>query len=208
MNNFSPNMLKTFKECPQKYYYKYIQKIAAPQKSTPFEKGKKIHALANYYLQGEDISKLEKTLNSEEAATWEMLKSNKYFSMEYLKSEYNLSCKIDNFWVGGRLDALVKDGKNYYILDYKTGSLPKNPEFDYQTMVYLIAASKFFNDFEQLSFVYIDLKNNKTREIKFSRELNEQYTSELKKICSLINIANKYSQNKNACTFCEYAKFC
>ena len=49
MNNIiSPNMLKTYDECPFKYYLRYIQQISAPQKETPFEKGKKIHALANY----------------------------------------------------------------------------------------------------------------------------------------------------------------
>ena len=60
MNSFSPNMLKTFEACPKKYYFKYIQKISVPQKNSLFEKGKKVHALANYYLRGDDISKMEK----------------------------------------------------------------------------------------------------------------------------------------------------
>ena len=66
MNSFSPNMLKTFEACPKKYYFKYIQKISVPQKSAVFETGKKVHALANYYLRGDDITKMEKALNSDE----------------------------------------------------------------------------------------------------------------------------------------------
>ena len=76
MNNFSPHMLKTFKECPKKYYYKYAAKISVLQKATPFEKGKKVHALANYYLRGDDITKLEKVLTSDETQVWNILKSN------------------------------------------------------------------------------------------------------------------------------------
>jgi len=184
MTIYSPNMLKTFKSCPKKYYFKYIQQISLPQKTSLFEKGKKVHALANYYLRGDNISKMEKALTPSETEIWEKLKNNKFFQMDYVNSEYNLSCKIGDFWIGGRLDAVVchqKTGEpegrkaseyqmqrgmetkmqrpvnndsttrpfnnstdmdlaalNYYILDYKTGSIPKNPEYDYQTMVYLL----------------------------------------------------------------------
>ena len=79
MINYSPNMLKTFKSCPLKYKFKYIDKISLPQKSSFFEKGKKVHALANYYLKGLDISKFEPTLNPEEAKAWNILKTNEFF---------------------------------------------------------------------------------------------------------------------------------
>ena len=160
MNNFSPNMLKTFESCPLKYYYKYVQRVSVPQKASFFEKGKKVHALAHYYLRGDNISKLETALTHEEKQVWESLKNNTYFQKNYVNSEYNLSCKIYGFWIGGRLDALMKDNNDYFILDYKTGSIPKNPEKDYQTMVYLLSADKFLKEYNSLSFIYIDLKNN------------------------------------------------
>ena len=102
MNSFSPNMLKTFEVCPKKYYFKYIQKISVPQKSSLFEKGKKVHALANYYLRGDDISKMEKALKDEELKLWEILKQNEFFQKTYVNSEYNVSCKIGNYWIGGK----------------------------------------------------------------------------------------------------------
>ena len=40
-------MLKTYESCPKKYYYRYVENISVPMSSLPFEKGKKIHALAN-----------------------------------------------------------------------------------------------------------------------------------------------------------------
>ena len=96
MTNFSPNMLKTFETCPQKYLFKYVQKISMPQKSSHFEKGKKIHALANYYLRGDDISKLETALDEDELKIWENLKQNEFFQKTYVASEYIFPVKLEN----------------------------------------------------------------------------------------------------------------
>ena len=219
MNSFSPNMLKTFEACPKKYYFKYIQKISVPQKSAVFEKGKKVHALANYYLRGDDISKLEKALNSEEKTIWEILKKNEYFQKSYINSEYNISCKVGDYWIGGRLDALMKDEKNYYILDYKTGSIPQNPEYDYQTMVYLLCTSKLLeketlkqvqSDVRNIKFVYIDLKNNQNRIIDFPPEKEKEYEKNILAICDKITNAQlpEEIEHSKMCEFCEYRKIC
>lgn len=208
MNNFSPNMLKTFTECPRKYELKYVKQITMPQKISTFEKGKKIHALANYYLRGDDISKLEKTLDKNELYTWEILKSNEYFQKTCIKSEYYLSCKINDFWIGGRLDALVQDENHFYILDYKTGSIPENPEYDWQTAVYLLAISKFLKDTNAVFFIYIDLKNNLNYKIPLTKELELKYMEGITNICTKINRTNEFARNEKKCQFCEYRKIC
>lgn len=208
MNSFSPNMLKTFETCPKKYYFKYIEKISVPQKSNLFEKGKKVHALANYYLRGDDISKMEKALNSEELKLWEILKQNEFFNKTYVNSEYNLSCKVGNYWIGGRLDALMKDEKNYYILDYKTGSIPKNPEYDYQTITYLLCASKMYGN--NIKFIYIDLQNNQNSIIDFNSAKAKEYERRITDICDKITNAQfpEEIEHTNICNFCEYKKIC
>lgn len=216
MANYSPNMLKTFKSCPLKYKFKYIDRISLPQKASFFEKGKKVHALANYYLKGDDISKFEPTLNENEKIAWNNLKSNEFFSYKYVNSEYNLSCKIEDYWIGGRLDAIVKKHKNesetYYILDYKTGSIPKNPEYDYQTMVYLLCLSSapFITPQDEIKFVYIDLKNNQNCVIDFTQEKKVEYEKAITTICS--NIENiqipEDIEHQKMCDFCEYKKIC
>lgn len=216
MTNYSPNMLKTFKSCPLKYKFKYIDRISLPQKASFFEKGKKVHALANYYLKGDDISKFEPTLNENEKIAWNNLKSNEFFSYKYVNSEYNLSCKIGDYWIGGRLDAIVKKHKNesetYYILDYKTGSIPKNPEYDYQTMVYLLCLSSapFITPQDEIKFVYIDLKNNQNCVIDFTQEKKVEYEKAITTICS--NIENiqipEDIEHQKMCDFCECKKIC
>lgn len=210
MNSFSPNMLKTFETCPQKYYFKYIEKISVPQKNNLFEKGKKVHALANYYLRGDDISKMEKALNSEELKLWEILKQNEFFNKKYIASEYNISSRIENFWIGGRLDALMQDEQNYYILDYKTGTIPQNPETDFQTIIYLTSTDKMLSNKKNLYFVYIDLKNNQNQIIEFTQQTKENYKNFLIKKCNIILDTKNFEEKKNRknCTFCEYNKMC
>lgn len=248
-------MLKTFDECQQKFFLKYVEKISVPQRSVIFEKGKKIHALANYYLKGENIEKMEKTLNADEKTVWETLKSNKYFKLDVVNTEYNLSCKIDKYWVGGRLDALLanskwqmansekragwQEGKRassstsqplnfstnlsphhpitlspYYILDYKTGNIPQNAEWDFQTIVYLLCADKFLNKkggYESLEFVYLGLKNDVEKEIPLTSDLKKQYEEKITQICEKIDFAlnsTMFVKNCDNCKRCEYKKMC
>lgn len=210
MKNFSPNMLRTFESCPVKYDLKFNKKIVIPQNPTLFEKGKKIHALANYYHRGTDITKLEKSLTEDEFEVWERLKNNPYFSKKCLHSEYSITAKLDNVWIFGRLDAIVKENDDYYILDYKTGAIPKNPEKDFQTMIYLLCADILLSEKKSLSFVYIDLKNNQNKIIEFSDNLKTEYQKILNDKCNIITNTTEFEgkENKNHCKFCEYNKIC
>ena len=38
--SFSPNMLKTFEQCPKRFEFKYIKNISMPVNDEIFEKGK------------------------------------------------------------------------------------------------------------------------------------------------------------------------
>ncbi len=210
MQIYSPNMLKIFEQCPQKYNLKYNENISTVQNSNFFEKGKNIHALANYYLQGFDIEKMEKTLSKDEILYWENLKNNKYFKMNIINTEYNLSCKVGEYWVGGRLDALVCENEGYYILDYKTGEIPKNPEYDFQTMIYLLSADKFLNkkgSYKTLNFVYLGLKKNEEKLIELNSENKKVYEEKIIKTCKDIE-KSKFAQSKTCCEKCEFKKLC
>lgn len=208
-SQFSPNMLKTYQTCPKKYYYKYIEGVNVPISSLPFEKGKKIHALANYFLRGVNIERLECALTPHELDIWHTLLENPFFQKDCLKSEYQLSCKVGDFWVGGRLDAVVFDGENYFILDYKTGSIPKTPEYDFQTMVYLLCLDRALaGKYESLSFVYINLRDRNNHVIEFTQQLKTEYEKRLVEICNQINSDTMYKCNPENCAKCEYSKFC
>ncbi|MGN0017695.1 MAG: PD-(D/E)XK nuclease family protein [Candidatus Gastranaerophilaceae bacterium] len=205
----SPAMLKTFEECPKKYEFLYLNKISLPKNKYLFEKGKNIHSIANYFIKGFDIKKLENVLTSQEIPLWNYLKSTAYFKYDLLQSEYSLSIKLDDYWIGGRLDALVKNNEDYYVLDYKTGAIPKNPEYDYQTMIYLLCVDKLIKNYDSLTFVYLDLKNKTESSVKLNEILKKAYKekilSVLQKI-SYIESNNKILRN-NKCK-CDYYCIC
>lgn len=202
---FSPNMLKTFELCPMKFYFRYVKNIVMPTNDEIFELGKNIHALASYYLRKENIHKMEFFLNDREKAIWKYLKGIIYFSYETVNTEYNLSVKIGDVFFGGRLDALVKNGEKFYILDYKTGSAPKNAKYDYQTMIYLLAVSEFFKT-NDVTFVYLDLKNKSEVAIGLTSDLVTEYK------CKLIDVSKKINEEeflkKSKDCKCEYNIIC
>lgn len=208
LNNFSPNMLKTYEQCPKKFYYQYVEKLNIPKSAIPFEKGKKIHALANYYLQGVNISRIETALSQDEKRIWELLLKNKFYRKDCLKSEFPIMSKLGAYWIGGRIDAVVHDYEKYYILDYKTGSIPKNPEFDYQTMIYLLCMDKYLKKYDSLAFVYIDLKTNNDKIINFNQDFKSKYEQNIMTICDKISSDTLYLENSGNCKFCEFSKIC
>jgi RecB family exonuclease len=198
-------MLKTFELCPKKFEFKYLKHISMPVNDGVFETGKNIHALASYYLRNENIDNMELALSEKEKELWNYLKNIKYFSYECINTEYNLSVKIGHHFFGGRLDALVKEDENYYILDYKTGSAPKNAAFDFQTIIYLLSVKEFFKT-DNVTFVYIDLKNKSEVQIQLTNELTSQYIKRLNSIVENIEI-NDFAQNQTICP-CEYNIIC
>ncbi len=213
----SPNMLKTFQDCPRKFDFRYLQDIQMPVNDEIFEFGKNIHALASYYLRKENIDKMEKSLTSREFEVWQYLKACKYFGYEVVNTEYNLAVRIGKHFFGGRLDALVKNGDKYYILDYKTGSAPKNAKFDYQTIIYTLCVKEFFKT-DNVIFIYLDLKRREEVVLPYTQELEQEYKKRLLDISDKID-AYDSTPKKQACISsdntspknvypCEYLKIC
>ncbi len=211
MNNpkiLSPAMLKTYEQCKKKYFLRYVRNITMPQSATPFECGKNIHAIAGYFLSGLDITRFELSLNEKEKTLWEKLKINEYFKLTPVKTEFTLNIRLGEYWFGGRIDAIVKKGDEYFILDYKTGNAPDNPKYDYQTMVYLTALSKYLKTTTGINFVYIDLKNNKNVPITGDTKLLNEYETKLIITAKQIARLNENSLEKCMNNRCEYDKIC
>ena len=208
----SPNMLKTFNECPRKFEFRYLRDIQMPVNDEIFEFGKNIHALASYYLRKENIDKMEKALTLKEMEVWSYLKACKYFAYDVVNTEYNLAVRIGKHFFGGRLDALVKSGGNYYILDYKTGSAPKNAKYDYQTMIYMLCVKEFFKT-DNVTFVYLDLRHKEEVVIPFTPDMEDVYRQKLIEVSDKID-TYEVSPKKQECVKpdsiypCEYSVIC
>lgn len=205
---YSPQMLNLFEECAMKYYLRFVKNTQIPQLDNTFTVGKNIHAIAAYYLKGEDISMF--SLSQEEESLWNTLTNNKLFKLKPECIETNIAYKIDDFWIGGRLDALVKNNNEYYILDYKTGKIPQNAKYNFQTIVYLLCcANKLKHEYKKLSFAYISVKTNETELIELTEELEKEYIERIKQ--TVTEIKKLYEPNKHQstkCKLCQYNKIC
>lgn len=210
MNEFSiisPAMFNLYNDCENKFYFKYVEQVNAPVLDENFLEGKNIHNLASYFLNGNNIDKYEVQLSEKESVYWERLKNNPYFNYEIVGIETSLSMRVDEYWIGGRLDAIVKNGDDYYILDYKTGGVGDDKTYDFQTMVYLLLCDELCKDKASLTFVYLDLKNDKEIKIPFSLKLKEDYLKRIRYACAGMS---NLSLNKTVCTDmnCVYSKIC
>ena len=208
MKIYSPQMLNTYNECPAKYYYRFVKNTPVPQLDNSFITGKNIHAMAAYYLRGEDVSLF--SLTEKENIMWERLKTSCYFNLKPEKVEQNIAAKLDNFWIGGRLDALVKNNnQEYFILDYKTGEIPQNAKYNFQTIVYLLCCDKLIKEYKSLNFVYISVKTGEEKVLEFSNNLKAKYELRVKEI---INGIQKMSEpniiHTEKCKNCQYSKIC
>ena len=208
MSIYSPQMFNTYIECPAKYYFRYVKNISIPQLDNTFILGKNIHALDSYYLNGQDISLF--TLSEKEQEMWNNLLSMKYFKYKTEKVESNISFKFADFWIGGRIDALVKsDNEEYYILDYKTGSIPQNPEYNFQTIIYLLCCDKLIENYSSLNFVYLNVKTGTEKIINFSPSLKKDYENKLiEAYTNIQKLSHPHIKRQDCCKICPYQKIC
>lgn len=209
----SPAMFNLYKDCDLKFYYKYVEQVSTPILDENFVEGKNIHTLAAYYLKKFPIEKYIKKLSERELKYWNNLKSSKFFSLEPVAIEHSLTMKVGNHWIGGRIDAVVKNKDDYYILDYKTGGVNSDKTYDFQTMVYLLLCDELYKESRKkgaLTFIYLDLKNNKDVQIKFDEKLKKEYIERIESACASMEKVSLDGLKNSVCTDvdCPYSKLC
>lgn len=233
INTYSSNMLKTFEECPKKYFLQYIENIQTPQSTKSAETGKNIHALINYYFNGFDVTKIVNSLSQQEKTLWQNFISLGIKKEDIYKSEYSFNVKInENNWLTGRIDAIIKINGEYHIYDWKTGNIPKEPETDLQTCIYLFSTykilktKKIISNIEDIHFIYTNLKTNEKVKINLNKEkyveLENKILHTIDKIQSYKVFSPYYSSNKkieinekskhdcknSKCQKCKYKTIC
>lgn len=165
-NIFSTYSLKLLDESIEEYKKRYVEGTQFNQSSKDTKLGKKFHALIAYYLKGFDVSKFERMLSQDESTIWQALKKDAVLKNEFVKAEYSFLVKEEKFYLTGRFDAICKDENGYLILDWKMKNLPKNPQTDLQSVVYLYCANKIFNT-ENISMVYCSISTLEKVKIEF-----------------------------------------
>lgn len=180
INTFSANSLKILDKSVDEFKEKYILNLYFIEKNEEAVLGNKFHALICCLLKGQNFKKTETALSNSEKEIWDKIKNSDIINFAILSEEkfieqpFFIKENLNNkpFYLTGRFDAVIKNGEKYTILDWKTKNLPKNPEFDLQTIVYFEAASKLFKT-ENLEMIYYSLVDEVEIKIPYSNNLRK-----------------------------------
>ncbi|MBD3360722.1 AAA family ATPase [Candidatus Peregrinibacteria bacterium] len=233
-NRLSYSQIKTFKDCPLKYNYRYLMKVPIPSShSTNF--GTSIHeTLKDFYQHIKDgesvdfgllkniyeknwISQGYESKNHEETRKkkgLEILKNyynkNKdpWIAPKYLERSFNV--KIGNYLINGRIDRLdeLKDG-TFEVIDYKTGRMPKDPKLknDLQLSIYALACRDIFKiPVSKLSIYFLE-ENKKVSTTRTNEQLDD-LINEISKLIEEMKVSKFPAKPNFYCQFCDFRLIC
>lgn len=158
--------IKTWRRCPQAFYYKEVECIEPRRKSLPLERGSWLHRLLEAYYKGKDWRKVHSKLTQEydklmeeEKEYYGDLPSETARIMEgYIKKygklkEEPLAVELDfsstpvqlapGVFLKGKIDLILRNEKGTWIVEHKTHKkFPGEEErfINLQTAVYIVAA--------------------------------------------------------------------
>ncbi len=197
MDTFSANSLKILDKDPENFRLKYNEGLFLNPDNSSTKAGQNLHNFLCFYLKGFDMTKIEASFSKKDREFVDKIKE--FDAVKTLKNAMNknieqpflIKCggknhcgatdlaqnKADSkeeFYLTGRFDAVLLCPNSLCaveIYDWKMTNLPKEPEFDIQTVVYLYAASKLYKS-ENVSITYISLSKNENVTVKFDPDID------------------------------------
>lgn len=171
IDTFSAHSLKILDKSVDEFKDKFIYNLSLFKKDPRAILGQKFHALICYYINNFDVSKLIEDLNESEQVIWRNLENIlKDKKNNFIRTEYPFLIKDElqgwNYYLTGRYDAIYKENNQYIIYDWKTLNLPKNPQDDMQSIVYLYCANKIFKT-ENIKMRYLSIEKLDFIDINF-----------------------------------------
>ena len=232
LNNFiySQNSINTYKSCPLKFKYKYIDKINWRQDDIGSREyyeslvvGSEFHLLCERYFSNIPLG-INKNTNPKFIKWIDKIRKllpmcSESRHMMYLP-EYEIRYSIDENIITAKYDLIIIKDNSIEIWDWKTENKKvdyKNAQNRIQTIVYMLLAKevipKLYNidvDFKNISMKYYQPEfEDEPITISYSEEIHNSYK---KRIIDYINMIkeSKYltSKNTNHCKYCEFNKLC
>jgi len=232
LNNFiySQNSINTYKSCPLKFKYKYIDKINWRQDDIGSREyyeslvvGSEFHLLCERYFSKIPLGINENT-NPKFIKWIEKIKKllpmcSESRHMMYLP-EYEIRYSIDRNVITAKYDLIIIKDNAIEIWDWKTENKKvdyKNAQNRIQTIVYMLLAKevipKLYNidiDFKDISMKYYQPEfEDEPITISYSEEIHNSYKNRIIDYINRIK-ESKYltSKNTNHCKYCEFNKLC
>ena len=227
---YSQNSINTYKSCPLKFKYKYIDKINWRQDDIGSREyyeslvvGSEFHLLCERYFSNIPLGINENT-NPKFIKWIEKIKKLVPMCSEtrhivYLP-EYEIRYRINENTITAKYDLIIIKDNAIEIWDWKTENKKvdyKNAQNRIQTIVYMMLAKevipKLYNidiDFKNISMKYYQPEfEDEPITISYSEEIHNSYKH---RIIEYINMMkqSKYltSKNTNHCKYCEFNKLC
>lgn len=216
---YSVSRLETYKQCPAKFKFNYIDKIPQVQDTYFLEKGSVIHEAIAELLKGNELGKdiLFKLDNEDLREGFKQVKRAVEYAKKYqivgaeIKFNVDSNFKIlkdffdENGMLRGVIDCLAKDEDGIVIIDWKTGYTEPNR---FQILSYAFIVWKIFNVAISKVVYYMTATGE---EIEFRVEESDLIWAE-KNITELIKAVEadttfKATPNKY-CRYCPYIVRC
>jgi len=230
--------IRTYLECPLKYYFIYILNFKTKPKSY-LSFGKTIHStLSEFhklvpYPSFDDLKKIyeDKWINEgfldkqQEEKEFEkgLLILKKYYSkniFNYNKAymvEKEVNYKIKDIFITGYIDRIDKFDDEYEIIEYKTGK--NSIEYNsiglvdenniLQMSIYYLAFKYQFKKYpKNILIYYISLDKNEKIYLNFNNNMSKETIKTILNVNNNILNNNFYKKENEFCKYCDFIKEC
>lgn len=207
LKSWSYSRYSTYKECPAKAKYKYLDKLPEPP-APAMERGNAIHKLAEQYAKGE-LKKLPQELIRFKDEFAELKASKPFVENDWVFKQ-DWSQTVWNDWTGAwcrvKIDAACLDGSDLYIIDHKTGKLRTG--YDEQLSLYAATATLVHPHVRNISTQMWFLDSGDVVEKSYSASEGKALLKGWeKKVKPMLNdTAFKPTPSADACRFCSFSK--
>lgn len=191
LSQISSDAFKAWSRCKKQFYYKHILGHRWPTDIQHFKLGQDVHKLLDYQARGLDCTLLLADCADNVRQSWNKLIQHPIVHLPIVANEWAFHVPISlsaqrTEWLTGRIDRIARDQEHPHkvlLIDWKTGTgIPKNPESDWQTILYRYALVETAQSPsaahlnlgtpdrpllpEDVEFVYIEVKADTTTPIR------------------------------------------
>jgi CRISPR/Cas system-associated exonuclease Cas4 (RecB family) len=234
---YSWSRIQTYKQCPRKFKYQYIDKIPVEQKcQKALIKGKFIHSLLehngdiNELKKSDDYKEIQKSIGDcitkqdikefyeiyktfTNTELYKKLNNNKtLFTELFIALDEDLKIvPYDTALFRGYIDKVYVNPKTnkVYCIDWKTGKVNQKQTYG-QLLFYSIGLfDKLPENIESIELVYVYVEHNKVQKKTVYRKDVEKYKKALLNTISKIEKDETFPKNESPlCDFCDFQELC
>lgn len=225
---FTQSKLQDFKDCPRRFYLKYIIQqgwpapISIPQDK--FEKamqnGQQLHQLIERHQSGLSLDTLRASVKDKPPVdAWLAFYGSYLNNLAPYQSSYAeilLTAQLQGFHLAAKFDWIACDGKEVLAIDWKTGRLPDAARLAQrmQTVVYLYvlyraAAALFRQEVKQFTLQYVSVESEEIRTFDVSVQSIGQYEAQILNVIEAIQNSDFAKvESERPCRYCVYRGLC